>query len=163
MLGRIMEQARRATEHAARTKSTTLRPLRYPQGEDKGPLKSYFFSKYIFASSRQRLQAAADQHAMHVIPNSRGEHVAWLHVTMDIIFPVNPGFLPVPGGAEAEGMIFGPRLSAKVRHYKQHNKIVNRDYQNTVDGIVGIMTMRMLDYHLCFIEQKLRESAFWLP
>lgn len=164
MLGRIMEQARRAAEHAARTKSAAPPPLRYPQGCDKGPLKSYFFSKFISGPARQRLQAAADQHGMHIVPKSRGQHVGWLHIALNIIYPMMPGYIPVPGGASEEASeTYGPYLSAKVYHYKQICKLVNHDYQNTVDDIVGIMTMRTLDYHFCFVEQKYPESAFWLP
>ena len=100
---------------------------------------------------------------MHIVPTSRGTHVGYLHVALDIIYPMLPGFIPVPGGASEEASeTYGPVLSAEVRHYKRICKLVNRDYQKTVDDITGIMTMRTLDYHFRFVEQKSPESAFWL-
>jgi hypothetical protein len=130
-------------------------PPRYPPGVAKGPLKSRYFALPAFAKARGRLQAAADSHPMHMMPNSKGFHVSIIHHALDILQPFVQS-IPCPTPkyiTEKQLGVYGGYTAAKVLLYKQKLAVINKDYQSKPDNIVGIMTMRSLDFHLQSIDQ----------
>ena len=52
---------------------------------------------------------------------------------------------------------YGPTTAKAVLAYKTRRQIINRSYQSKPDGIVGIMTMRVLDEEMVLSE--LRDAA----
>jgi hypothetical protein len=130
-------------------------PPRYPPGVAKGPLKSRYFALPIFASARARLQAAADSHPMHIMPGTKGFHVAIVHHALDILQPFVQSIpCPTPRTNTEKSLgFYGGYTEAKVLLYKKKLAIINKDYQSKPDKIVGIMTMRSLDFHLQAVDE----------
>jgi peptidoglycan hydrolase-like protein with peptidoglycan-binding domain len=74
----------------------------------------------------------------HVVPGDRGPFVAKIQSALNILDETN---LQVDGD-------YGPRTADAVLAYKQHRNIINRNYQQTADNIVGRMTIAALDAEL---------------
>jgi hypothetical protein len=132
-------------------------PPRYPVGVPKGPLKSIYFALPCWAPCRQRLQAAADNHYSHIKPKTSGLHVCAIHNALNVLQPFIQ-YIPVPtpsDNTEYKLGYFGGYTEAKVVEYKTKCTLINRDYQNKVDNIVGIMTMRALDFHMNELERQM--------
>jgi hypothetical protein len=130
-------------------------PPRYPPGVAKGPLKSRYFALPMFASARARLQAAADSHPMHIMPGTKGFHVSIVHHALDILQPFVQSIpCPTPRTNTEKSLgFYGGYTEAKVLLYKKKLAIINKDYQSKPDKIVGIMTMRSLDFHLQAVDE----------
>jgi hypothetical protein len=130
-------------------------PPRYPPGYPKGPLKSQFFALPVFATCRARLQAAADSHFMHIMPKTSGLHVSAIQNAMDILQPYVQYKLvsTPPDDTENKRTFYGKYTAEKVLQYKTKCSLINRDYQQKVDNIVGIMTMRLIDFHMGELER----------
>ncbi len=137
-----------------RTRKSRLTPTPFPKGVERGPLKSKLFSeadRYV-PGVRARLQACADNHMSHIQFGHRGMHVAWVKSALhDIVLPAMDDYIPVPDLAPYDE--FGAATRYSVLKYKRKNTIINRDYQDTADDIIGIKTIRMIDFHLQWLGQ----------
>lgn len=92
----------------------------------------------ILFKNNERLQACAVSHTAHVVPGSRGEHVARIQKALNLLQNANLG----------QDGDYGPRTAAAVLAYKRERGIINASYQNTADNIVGIMTIQSMDKEL---------------
>lgn len=81
------------------------------------------------------LEAAAVSDAAHIVPGTKGEHVARIQRALMILDKAD---------LVADGS-YGPKTAAAVLRFKQKRNIINRKYQTQADNIVGIMTMTALD------------------
>jgi hypothetical protein len=82
-----------------------------------------------------RLEAAAVSDAAHIVPGSRGPHVAKIQTALNRLDSA---------GLDVDGA-YGPQTASAVLAYKSERAIINRSYQKTPDNIVGKMTMASLD------------------
>jgi hypothetical protein len=92
---------------------------------------------------------------MHIMPKTKGFHVSIVHHALDILQPFvkyTPVIAPKTDTEKQLGF-YGETTALKVLYYKKKLAVINNDYQNKADNIVGIMTMRSLDYHLQNLDQ----------
>lgn len=86
-----------------------------------------------------RLEAAAVSDPAHILPNASGPHVGKIQVAL----------LNLDGAViasdELRSLAYGPTTARAVLQYKQKRNIINRNYQQQADNIVGRMTMAALD------------------
>ena len=96
----------------------------------------------LFAGD-QRLQAAAQDNAAHVLPGTVGLHVGRIQRALFLLDDA----LIAP--QELRHAQYGQTTARAVLAYKRARSIVNHAYQNVADDIVGVMTMAALDAELC--------------
>lgn len=89
-----------------------------------------------------RLEAAAVAHPSHITPGSRGPFVARIQAALQVLDGAEIT------ASELAGQFYGPSTAAAVLAFKRGRSIINRSYQQSVDNIVGIMTMRQMDEEL---------------
>lgn len=84
----------------------------------------------------------------HILPGSRGEHVAKIQRALIQLGEavINPG--------EIESELYGVTTSESVRRFKVKRKIVNTRYQDKADNIVGRMTIERLDKEVFDLEHR---------
>lgn len=128
----------------------------YPAGVPKGKLTSFYFTHaadMMGAGVRARIQACADNHASHIAFGQRGLYVSWIKEALQhVILPTYPQYIPTPDNSPHD--VYGPATRHCVLQYKQINHIVNREYQTEPDDIIGIMTIRALDWHMAYREAR---------
>jgi len=103
------------------------------------PLKSKLFK------ADAKLEAAATADDAHILPGSRGPHVAKIQQAL-IALDAAPIF---------PDSIYGPATAAAVLSFKMKRNIINRAYQTQADNIVGRMTVAALDTEMLAREQSL--------
>ena len=111
------------------------------------PLKSYIFAKDpVFE------KCLAD-HAAHIVPGSRGQHVRKIQGAIEAIdgtpFDEN----------EWSTMTYGPVTAKSVLDYKIARDIINRNYQQSADNVVGKMTIERLDEDMTALETSAKDSS----
>ena len=111
----------------------------YPRGVPKGRLTSAWFTRQ-WGGSEVPIQACADRHAAHILPKSQGHYIWLIKLPLMIVLKRLPGAIPTPD--PDDGKFFGKAMEYNVLEYKRIMKLVNHDYQNKADNIVGIMTIR---------------------
>lgn len=107
------------------------------------PLQSQMFR------DDRALQACLVDNAAHVVPGSRGPHVAKIQSALMLL--VEFADIPV---SELRDQLYGTMTAAVVLNYKRKNRIINTSYQTTPDNIVGKMTIARLDKDILALEQR---------
>ncbi len=97
----------------------------------------------------QALQACLVSDPAHVVPGSRGPHVAKIQAALLLLD--RSASIPT---AERRARRYGPGTAAAVLQFKRKRDIVNRSYQTAADDIVGRMTVARLDEELLALEQR---------
>jgi hypothetical protein len=92
----------------------------------------------LFKDSR-RLAECEINHAAHVVPGDRGDHVRLIQIALREIDGAE-----IDGGELAQ-MHYGPSTARAVLAYKTKRRIINFSYQTSPDNIVGKMTIASLD------------------
>jgi hypothetical protein len=92
------------------------------------------------------LQACLVNDASHVMPGSKGEHVARVQAAL-----VRLRYL-TPDSAVRERAVYGPKTADAVLAYKREFNVVNRRYQSQADNIVGRMTIASLDHAIWVLD-----------
>lgn len=105
------------------------------------PLKSLIFA------GNDRLQACLVNDAAHITPGSTGEHVQLIQLALGLVDGWQIDEI------EFESMLYGETTTAAVLAYKRKRKIINHNYQQTEDNIVGKMTIESLDTDMCVVEE----------
>ena len=144
----VNEQAANSFRELA-AKGVSLTP--YPKGIPKGRLTSAWFTRQ-WGGSEVPIQACADRHEAHILPKSQGHYIWLIKLPLMIVLKRLPGAIATPD--PDDGRFFGKAMEYNVLQYKRIMKLVNHDYQNQADNIVGIMTIRALDFHIRFIEDR---------
>ena len=88
----------------------------------------------------------------HLTPGTVGASVGKVQRALTIVDGA------VIATSELRGQVYGPSTTAAVVTYKQARGIINRAYEQTVDNIVGKMTIRSLDDEMSRIELTMRGS-----
>ena len=95
------------------------------------------------------LEAAAVSDPAHILQGSNGDHVGLIQqalIALDAAQILRP---------ELIGKRYGPSTAAAVLRYKQKRHIINRNYQQHADNIVGTMTMAALDKEMAQLERTI--------
>ena len=90
-----------------------------------------------------KLEAAAVSDPAHILPGSKGPHVAKIQRALNTLDDA---------GLDEDGA-YGPATADAVLAYKRERDIVNRSYQTQADNIVGKMTIAAMDKELLAREQ----------
>src|SRR4051794_31180153 len=93
-----------------------------------------------------RLEACFVSDAAHIMLGARGPHVSKIQKALIIAAS------KVIGQEELNAQLFGPQTAASVLHFKQNNRIINRNYQSKPDAIVGKQTIGALDVVMLGLE-----------
>ena len=103
------------------------------------PLQSELFS------GDAKLNDALNFPLKHITPGSSGPHVSKIHTALGRLVP-NVAIAQ----SELDTTTYGDTTTEAVKAYKRSHvpPIINFAYQNTVDGIVGQMTIKALDLDL---------------
>jgi hypothetical protein len=110
------------------------------------PLKT-LRSKHF--KDNQKLQICLVDHAHHVVPGSRGEHVGLIQKALVIL---GAGII---SGDEIRNQFYGNTTVRSVHVFKgPPRNIINRTYQNAPDDIVGMMTIERLDKEMFDFENR---------
>ncbi|MCK0195932.1 hypothetical protein MWN34_03305 [Ancylobacter sp. 6x-1] len=103
-------------------------------------------------SGDSRLQNCLVSDPAHVTPGSKGPYVSLIQKALILLDGLQID------DAELRQGVYGPSTAAAVVAFKTRRGIINRAYQQTVDDIVGKMTIAALDR-----EMAARELAAVLP
>lgn len=98
----------------------------------------------LFAGN-PKLEAAAASDPGHIKQGAVGDHVEKIQLALTRL----------DGASIASDGRFGPATTAAVLAFKQKRNIVNRSYQSQADGIVGKMTMEVLDREMTEAEKQM--------
>lgn len=105
------------------------------------PLTSVLFKR------NTKLQACAVEHPAHVTIGAVGEHVAKIQFALFSIDRLKID------RTELVAQRYGKSTAAAVLAYKKKRLIINRSYQQSVDNIVGKMTIASLDQEMLIRER----------
>lgn len=100
-----------------------------------------------------RLEACAISDPAHLTPGSSGRSVGKVQRALTITDGA------VIEAREMRAETYGPSTTAAVLSYKQARNIINKAYEQTVDPIVGKMTIKSLDDEMSRIEANAKGSA----
>jgi hypothetical protein len=95
-----------------------------------------------------KLEDCALRHPAHIVPGSRGPHVGKIQKAL---VTLGAGAI---SASEIASDFYGATTTAAVRAFKTKRDIINRTYQNSVDDIVGIMTITALDKEMYNFENR---------
>lgn len=99
------------------------------------------------------LQACLISDPAHVVPGSRGPHVARIQSALSLLEKAS-----VIPASELRAEYYGSSTAAAVLEYKRKRQIINRAYQDAPDNIVGKMTIARLDEELATWERRPSDS-----
>src|SRR6476620_11050704 len=111
------------------------------------PLRSNLFS------GDGRLESCLTQDSAHLTPGVQGQFVGKVQAALEYL-----------DGAridenELDSDTYGPSTAAAVLAYKTARQIINRNYQQSADNIVGKMTIDRLDAEMAAAELAPMERA----
>ena len=109
-----------------------------------------FTSDFFGKKPHPKLQAAANDHAFHIVPGSSGDHVSLIQ---QALFNIDTANIST---TELGLSRYGSSTSNAVTKFKSDRQIFN--YKNEIDPIVGVNTMRRLDKEMARIEGKAKPT-----
>ena len=114
-------------------------------GVQMSGLKSDLFS------GDERLEKCLIEDAAHVIKGNKGEFVGKIQFAVLVL---QRGSIQI---SEIQQMLYGDQTADMILAFKTQRKIINTNYQQTADNIVGKMTIRSLDDGMVEFEKQQRE------
>jgi hypothetical protein len=101
----------------------------------------------------QRLQACLVDHAAHVTPGARGDHVRKIQIAVEALGD------QLISDDEISTKTYGPSTTSAVLAYKRKRAIINFSYQTQADNVVGKMTIASLDQAMQKLENPPEAQA----